>query len=372
MTDLEVAVVGGGVIGAASAWALAGRGVRVGLFEQFSAGHAWGASHGRARIFRLAYPDPLYVRFAQAAHPLWRDLEAETGTAVLTLTGAVDHGDPAVLAALSAALTEAGEETDLLPGLAAEQHWPGLRFDGPVLHHPTAGRLDADAAVAAFVDAAAARGAQVEYGTTVDRIDLDGDGRVEVRTGSGRITARQVVVAAGGWTAGLVTGLPGLRLPPFRLTQEQPALFVPLDPATSWPSFIHHPGGDAPGLHPVGGVYGTGGSEGVKVGFHGVGRVVAPADRARDAAATDPAALAAVRTYAREWLPGVDVDTARAQTCTYNSTPDGDFVIDRVGPVTVAAGFSGHGFKFAPAVGELVADLVRGVGSSPQRWRAAG
>jgi sarcosine oxidase len=361
-------VIGGGVIGAASAWAMARRGLRVGLFEQFTPGHSLGASHGRARIFRLAYPDQLYVRFAQSAQPLWRELEAETGAQLLTLTGAVDHGDPTVLSALSAALTEAGESADLLPASTARRNWPGMRFGGPVLHHRAAGRLDADAAVGAFTAAARQWGADIGHPVTVDRIELRGVTGVELHTDVGRISAGQVVVAAGGWTSHLLAGLPGWRLPPLRLTQEQPAVFAPLGPATQWPSFIHHP---LPGTHAApatGGVYGMGGVEGVKVGFHGVGPVVSPADRAHDAARTDPAALSAVQAYARSWLPGVDVGSAVAQTCTYNSTPDGDFVIDRIGAVTVAAGFSGHGFKFAPAVGELVADLVQGTADTPKRW----
>jgi sarcosine oxidase len=376
LTDTQVIVIGGGVMGAASAWALARRGVQVCLLEQFAPGHALGASHGRARIFRLAYAEQLYVRFGQAAHPLWRQLENEAGRALLTLTGAVDHGDPSVLAALSAALREAGEATDLLPGMAAEEHWPGLRFDGPVLHHPTAGRIDADAAVAAFLSAAQARGADVRSGVTVDRLESHSGSGVSVHTTDGRMSAASVVLAAGGWTSRLLDGLldgftDGLRssVPPpvLRLTQEQPALFAPLDPAQPWPSFIHHPRPDAPGIPPVG-AYGLGGTEGVKIGFHGVGPVVDPDHRARDAGAADPATLAALQAYAREWLPGVDPATAIAQTCSYNSTVDSDFVVDRIGAITIAAGFSGHGFKFAPAIGALVADLVEGRRTTPDRW----
>jgi sarcosine oxidase len=368
VADTEVIVIGAGVMGAASAWALARRGVQVTLLEQFTPGHALGASHGRARIFRLAYPEQLYVRLAQAAHPLWREVEDETGTALLSLTGAVDHGDPPVLAALSAALHEAGEQTDLLPGMAAEEHWPGLRFDGPVLYHPTAGRIDADAAVTALVAAASTRGADVRYGLAVDRLEPVSGHRVDVHTSEGRLSAASVVLAAGGWTTRLMAGLPSVRLPALRLTQEQPAVFAPLEPNLTWPSFIHHPLSNTPAPHPIGGVYGMGGVEGVKIGFHGVGPVVDPDDRARDAATPDPGALAALQTYAREWLPGVDAATAAAQTCTYNSTLDSDFVLDRVDAITVAAGFSGHGFKFAPAIGELVADLVQRTRPAPDRW----
>jgi glycine/D-amino acid oxidase-like deaminating enzyme len=145
MLDAEVAVLGSGVMGAAAAWTLARRGRQVAVMEQFGPANRWGASHGRARIFRLAYPDPLYVRLAQAALPGWRELERGSGVDVLTLTGAVDRGDGATLAALAAALGAADEPVETLTAEQAHQRWPGLLFDGDVLYHARAGRLDAEA-----------------------------------------------------------------------------------------------------------------------------------------------------------------------------------------------------------------------------------
>jgi sarcosine oxidase len=355
VTDTEVAVIGAGLAGAASAWSLARRGARVTLLEQFQPANPWGASHGRARIFRLGYPDPLYVGLAQATLPLWCELEREAGAELLTLTGVIDHGDRGMLAALEATLRSTGEDVEPLGPEQVRRRWPGLVVDGHALHHPRGGRLDAEAAVRALVGAAEASGAQLLAGSAVDRVELIGDADVRVHTPTGTLRARHVVVAAGGWTAGLLDGVvPGL--PTLRITQEQPALFTPT--TTWWPSFIHHATASEADASSRIGVYGLAGPEGVKIGHHGVGPVVRPQDRAEDAANVDKAELDALREYAREWLPGVDADSAVAQTCTYTSTVDGDFVIGRHGPVTVATGFSGHGFKFGPLIGELVAGLV--------------
>jgi sarcosine oxidase len=128
----------------------------------------------------------------------------------------------------------------------------------------------------------------------------------------------------------------------------------PAPDAAHWPAFIHHEGA---GISDPSGVYGLGSADGVKAGFHGVGPVVDPDRRDRS---VDPAAVGRLQDYAEKWLPGVDHTRPAAVTCLYTTTPDHDFVIDRSGPFTVLAGFSGHGFKFASVVGEIAADLVDG------------
>ncbi|MFK0172769.1 FAD-dependent oxidoreductase [Streptomyces sp. NPDC090306] len=341
-------VVGGGVMGSAAAWHLASRGDQVTLFEQFPPGHDRGSSHGTSRIFRLAYDDAFYVGLAVRALPLWRKLEEETGREVLELTGAVDHGPAGATEALHRALTAAGRPVERLTPDQAAERWPGLRVDGTAVFHPEAGRVHADHAVVAFQEAARQHGARVRHGVKVTRLAVRGQ-RVEVVTdGEEAVVADAVVVAAGSWTPGRLAGVvPGL--PPMRITQEQPVHF-PAPDALGWPSFIHHGGPDEA-------VYGLGSLDGVKVGFHGVGPVVDPDHRDRT---IDQQAVARLQKYAERWLPGVDATEPAALTCLYTTTPDEDFVIDRRGPVTVVGGFSGHGFKFAPVVGELAADLVGG------------
>lgn len=352
--EVDVVVVGGGGMGSAAAWRLAGHGADVVVLERFEAGHVRGASHGASRIFRVSYVEPVYIRLAHEAGRLWRELEAASGVPLLTVTGGVDHGRTPHLGLLAEAVEAAGAPGEWLAPEEAAERWPGLRYDGKVLFHPASGRLHADDALSALQSQAARLGAVVRHETPVTSIAVRGDDAVEVTAGEDVYHAKRVVVAAGAWAEKLLGGL--VPLPPLRVTQEQPAYFAPLR-EMAWPSFVHHLDGES--LEATGfpsGVYGLGTpGEGVKAGFHGTGPVVDPDDRDFR---PEPAQLRILREYARAWLPGVDADAFTPISCTYTSTPTADFVLDRVGPVVVAAGFSGHGFKFVPAVGRILADLA--------------
>ncbi|MBD8059219.1 FAD-dependent oxidoreductase [Cellulomonas sp. JH27-2] len=345
-------VVGGGVVGSAAAWRLAARGRDVLLLERFGPGHAHGASHGSARIYRNTYAADDYLDLAQEALGLWRGLEAETGASLLTVTGAVSHGaGRGDLEDITAAFDRRGIPYAWLTAQEADERWPGMRFEGRVLHEPvTAGRLDADASVAALQAAAVARGAVVRHDTEVLAVRERSNG-VVVETSHGTVHAGSVVVAAGAWTSRLLS--PQILLPALVVTQEQPAHFA-LRPGVGadWPAFTHQPAEPHPWPS---GTYGLVAPEGVKVGFHAVGPVTDPDRRTYQ---PEPGQLAALRRYVEQWLPGADADRLEPVSCTYTCTPTHDFVLDRVGRVVVAAGFSGHGFKFAPAVGRLLADLA--------------
>ncbi|WP_432843938.1 FAD-dependent oxidoreductase [Dactylosporangium sp. CA-092794] len=352
---VDVVVVGGGVTGSAAAWQLARRGLAVVLLERFPAGHTNGASHGASRIFRLSYPDPVHIELAREAGRLWRELEELTGTRLLTVTGGVDHGGHPDLSELADGLAAAGVPHRWLTPAEAAERWPGIRFDTRALFHPDSGRLHADRSVDALQAAAGKSGALVRHSTPATAIEVLGEDAVLVHTDGGAYRARRVVAAVNGWAGKLVGGL--APLPPLRVTQEQPAHFAAREPEDGWPSFGHRfaEGSAAAGAF-YGGIYGLATpGEGIKVGFHGVGPEVDP-DR-RDFA-PEPGQLAALREYARRWLPGVDPDAFAPISCTYTTTPDATFVLDRRGPVVVATGFSGHGFKFAPAIGRVLADLA--------------
>ncbi|WP_072803879.1 N-methyl-L-tryptophan oxidase [Rhodococcoides yunnanense] len=351
---MNVVVVGGGVIGAASAWNLAKRGHDVTLIEQFQPGHKNGASHGSSRIFRHAYADDYYVSLAARAYTLWRELETDTGTDLLTITGAVDHGPADIVQPRIDALARFGLAGEVLDPAEAQRRWPGMKFDTTVLHHPDAGRLHADRSVAAFAAAAEKLGARIEYGSAVREIR-----NTEVSTDSATFSADHIVVAGGAWTSSLVSA--HVPLPRLVTTQEQPAHFLPTIDA-AWPSFVHHPGAELQ----TEGIYGLSSEDGVKIGEHGTGPIIEP--DTRDFVPI-PDGVERLKDYARAWLPGVDVDSADPLTCLYTTTPDSNFVVDRSGDLTIAAGFSGHGFKFAPAVGELVADLVDGRAPSTSLFR---
>lgn len=361
--DTDVLVIGGGVMGAATVWQLARRGVDVVLLERFSIGHVHGASHGTSRNFNLSYEDPALLAWLREADDDWLALERESGTGILTRTGIVNHGPGRDLSAAAAAVAAGGFEVELLDASAAAARWPGLRFTTPVLHTPHAGRLHADRAVAAFVASARAHGTRIFEQTTVIRGAVERDhAEVVVRDATGAertLTARRVVVTAGAWTSEVLDVLgAAFALPPLRVTQEQPATFAALQPPEEWPGFNHTPAADDPATawFPSA-VYGMGvPGEGVKAGWHGVGPEVHPDRRSYQ---PEPVLAESLRRYAREWLPGVDPDRAVEISCTYTSTPDAAFVLARRGPVAVGAGFSGHGFKFAPVIGRVLADFTR-------------
>lgn len=361
-------VVGGGVMGSAAAWQLARRGRDVLLLERFEPGHVHGASHGASRIYRTTYAEPEYLDLAQEALGLWRELEAESGLDLLAVTGGVSHGRRDAAAerradAIAAAFAARGIGHEWLAPAEAGERWPGIRFEGRVLHETaTAGRLHADRAVAALQGAAAAQGAEVRHRSPVRHLERV-PGGVRAVTETGDVVARVVVLTVGAWSAGLVAGTPDDL--PLVVTQEQPAHFAVRAglPPDGWPSFTHDVGPGAP--YPSG-VYGLATpGEGVKVGFHGVGPVTDPDRRTYR---PEPAQLAALRDYVRTWLPGLDPDAFVPVSCTYTTTPDHDFVLDRRDGLVVGAGFSGHGFKFAPAVGRVLADLATGRADAASRF----
>jgi sarcosine oxidase len=354
---VDVAVIGAGAMGAAAAWRLAGRGRSVVVLERFGEAHDRGSSHGRERIFRYGYADARYVALAQEARPLWHRLEDEAGVALFAVTGCVDLGPPGELAGMRAVLERAGIACEVVPGAEVGARWPGIAVEGAALVQPDAGRVDAEAAVRAALAVARRHGAEVRFDEPVRRVAVTGAG-VDVETDGGRWRASTAVLAAGAWSAELAArALPGHRLPPITVTDEVVAFFDPVDPGATWPSLIDR-------YPPV--TYALGSPSGrVKAGEHGSGRPVHPDRRPP---VEDPALDRRVLAWVERRLPGVVPEIRHRTTCLYASTPTEDFVIDRVGPVVVAAGFSGHGFKFAPAVGERLARLALGEAVPGPHW----
>ncbi len=364
-------VVGGGAMGLAAAAELAGRGISVVLLERFTPGHGRGASHGATRNFNNAYAQADYLDLFDEARSSWERLERESGRTLLDLRGLLTHGPAEPVEAAYEALRKRGAEVRLVDAVEAARRWPGMRFAGDVLVSSDAGVVRAAEALAALRDVAIAGGARLLHGQRVVEIEAVSSERVRVvaKAATGErtvITAAGAVVAAGAWSSGLLEGL--VPLPALTVTEEHPAHFRPRACDLAWPSFNHIAADDE--LAGRGGhVYGmlTPG-EGVKVGFHAVGEVVDP-DR-RPFRATEEKRRQ-LREYISHWFPGLDPDSAAEISCTYTSTPSGDFVLDRVGGVTVAAGFSGHGFKFVPAIGRVLADASLGVALPPERFRLA-
>jgi monomeric sarcosine oxidase len=360
----DLIIVGAGLAGAAAARSAAARGAHVVVLEQFGPGHRNGSSHGSARIFRRAYPDPLYVRLTGQAGEQWRGLEAESGETLLTMTGELDFGAVRDPAGLHAVLTGCGVPAELLPPREASRRWPQFDFTGagPVLFHQNAGVLDPDRAVAALLRLATADGADVRFGTRVTGLAAGGDGAV-VRAGEESFTAPAVVVAAGAWVAPLLDGLVGL--PPLTVTKQPVFHFAPAT-AEPWPAFIVQDEADycygLPGGRD-GGVPGA-----IKIGEHHPGTVTTAAGRDFR---VDEAARARVAGFARRRVPGLDPAPLNEVTCLYTWTANEDFILDRQGPFVVASACSGHGAKFAPLLGEIIADLAAGKPSPAPRFTLA-
>ncbi len=336
--DAEFVIVGGGVMGLAAAWRLAIAGRAVLVLERFVLGHALGSSHGATRIFRYAYEDRLYVQLAQRSLTLWRELDP----ALVTITGGLDIGDDDFLYRCAAALEAAGAQHAMLDPRELERSfgWVDTRGDR-VLFSPDTGVIDATASIERLAAAAADAGAEIWPECIVTALRPDDEG-VTIDTAAGPLRARRAVVAAGAWANGLID----LRLP-LTVTREQVFYFdgppetVPvIDRARAPAAYLVPKLGRAPG---------------VKLAEHHAGAAVDPDSRTFE---TDVEGTARVMAFARERFRPMSGEPIAYETCLYTNTPDEDFIIDRRDNVVIASACSGHGFKFAPLVGESVAALA--------------
>ena len=355
----DVIVVGGGAMGSAAAWRLARQGHRVRLFEQFALGHAKGSSHGPSRMIRLAYDESEYVHLGRAAFRLWEDLQQESGAELLRMTGGVDVGTPDALALEGVARTyeSLGMPYERLDRDELHRRYPRITLpEGTIgLYQRDYGILAASRCVAALAARAAAAGAELHDEEPVLGIIPDGDG-VAVRTARGTHRAGRVVLAAGSWMKPLLAPL-GIDLP-LTVLQEQLAFFRVRDPEAHRPDrlplLIHR----YPGTTSLGSLFPIYDHEGVKVMVDRIGPVVDPANPGRT---IDPAILERQREYAMALLPAVTGEVLETTSCRYTMTPDEDFIIDlhpEHRQLMIASPCSGHGFKFAPVIGQILADLA--------------
>ena len=322
----KIAVIGAGVMGLATARALGRLGQSAVVYEQFEPGHTRGSSHGRSRIFRLAYAEEEYVRLAQESLGLWRRLEAETGETLLELNGLLEI--VRTLEESTARTLEAcGVEWHRLDGAEAERRFPIRVPEGSfAVLQPEAGIVRADKALTAF-----GRDLDIRYRTRVHPHELD---------------AEVVVVTAGSWVNEL------LEEPlPVKVTRETVCYFRPENgrPIPSLVSF--KPDSHTHDMYSLADpVYG------LKVGAHHAGPEVDP----NEPGEPEPRLIEQIAGWARETYRLAEPDPVVAETCLYTTTPDETFILERRGRLVVGSPCSGHGFKFAPAIGERLADLATG------------
>jgi sarcosine oxidase len=321
---MHVTVVGAGVMGLAAAAALARRGHSVDVHEQFALDHARGSSHGRSRIFRLAYPEPAWVSLAQESFAGWRELEQATGEQLLVLDGLLELG-----ANSADALEACGVRWESLEPGDAETRF-GVRADSPILYQPDAGAVLADRARHAFARVAEMDGARIHERSPVESLAA--------------VDADAVVVTAGAWARGLLTP-EGVDLP-VKITRETVGYFRCDGPV---PSVIDYGHPEASGAYALADpVYG------LKAGIHHAGAEADPDEPGRPS----PEVAEALSSWVSRRFPAADARPAELQTCLYTTTADESFVVERHGRIVVGSACSGHGFKFAPAIGERLAALA--------------
>jgi len=358
----DVIVIGVGGMGSAAAFHLAARGARVLALEQFDIPHDLGSSHGVSRIIRLAYWEhPDYVPLLRRAYELWRDLEIAAGERLLVITGSVDAGDAASpnIVGVREACRRFGLAHEELDGSSLAAKFPGYRLPADIVAilQPQGGFLLPERCIVAHVEAAQRAGAEVRARERVLGWDIV-TGGVRVRTDRAEYAGARLVLTAGPWTASLARQTSPLLTP-----ERQVMLWTqPLRPeyfhADRFPVFyVRVPEGPFYGF-PIHGV------PGMKIGkYHHVHEAVDPDTMDRRCHPGDEAVL---RECVRRYFPDANGPTMAMKTCLFTNTRDEHFIIDlldRDPRIAIAAGFSGHGFKFCSVVGEILADLALDGGS---------
>jgi len=355
----DVLVLGGGTMGTAAGWALARQGVKVVVLEQFGHVHSFGSHGGKTRIFRHAYAEGArYVPWALEADRLWSELQERTGNALLHRIGCIDVSGPGNDRARNARASaeQYGLAHEWLTGADVNARWPlwHLPDDREVCDGPGAGYLDVAASLRSLAAEMTAAGGVLRDNTPVLSWSATESG-VRVETADGAWEGDRLVVTAGAWTSRVLAEL-GIPLE----VRRKPVLWFSVDPAHAslatpdrCPVFIcDDEYGDYYGIPEAGRPAG-------KTGRHDEGDVVDPETIDRTVHAAD--SETDILPFIRRNLSGFTGEVIESAVCMYTMTPDEDFVIDRHpghDRVAFAGGFSGHGFKFTPVVGEYLATLV--------------
>lgn len=360
----DVAIAGLGGMGSAILAHCAQRGVSAIGFEQFERGHELGASSGRTRLFRKAYfEQPAYVPLLQRAYELWRELEREAGEEILRVTGVLSVGRESseILGGTIKAAREHDLPIELLNRSEVVARYLTLRVrdDEVAVFEPDAGVLNPERAIAAHLKVAAMHGATMRFSAGLKSWSTKADG-FEIQLVDGRrVSARALILALGPWFKQTLESL-GV---PIRVQRNVQAWFTPATRAYDagvFPGFLV----DRPELPaPLYGFPDFG--AGVKAAFHGFGELTDAAHMDREVHMTRD--VGPLVRFMEEWMPGAAHAFREAKPCMYTLTPDEHFVIDRhpAHPnLILCGGFSGHGFKFAPVIGEIAADLALEGGTS--------
>ena len=349
MGAYDVAVIGLGALGSAAAYHLASRGARVLGLERFERGHTRASFGGRSRIIRLAYFEhPDYVPLLRAAWDGWRRLERASGETLLTQTGGLYAGptDGELVSGSLRSARQHGLAHEVPDASEAMRRFPALRLDDAwsAVFEEQAGWLAPERSVETHLRLAERAGATLRFGAP-GSVRPDG-ARLLVESNGRRDAVDRVVLTAGAWMPEVLP----LLAPVLEVHRVPLFWFEPVQPVGPLPVWIFEtPDGDFYGFPPD--------EHGVKIARHGTGDPADPDALDRTPRAEDEER---VRAFARHHLPDADGPLRDTHVCMYTRTPDGHFVVDRAADdrVVYASACSGHGFKFASVVGEILADLA--------------
>ena len=353
----DVVILGLGGMGSAAAAHAAARGMRVLGLERFGPAHAFGSSHGRTRIIRQAYfESPAYVPLLRRAYELWDALAHRTGTTLRAQTGGLFIGRPEtpIVAGTIASALQWQLAHRVYDARELRRQFPAVmpRDDEIGVYEAVAGAVFPEAGVQAHLDVAAAEGAELHFGVEATSWDA-GDEGVHVTLADGtRIDAERLAICAGPWFA---RAAPGIGIP-LEVERNVQFWFAPRDREAVSPERLPIWGSQRDGGRMVYGFPDFG--EGAKVAQHGSG-VTADPDALDRIVGEDEIAFA--HSALESVVPAAAGPFLRAAACMYTNTPDEHFVIGphpRAARVVLAGGFSGHGYKFAPVIGQIVAALL--------------
>jgi N-methyl-L-tryptophan oxidase len=361
MEHYNVIVVGAGSMGMSAGYHLAAKGLRTLLIDANDPPHSSGTHHGETRIIRHAYGEGReYTPMALRAQKLWHELEKETDRKLFLPTGFLQAGESgsAMLTEMMDSAAEHGLPVEILDIEEIRRRWPALALPDSTIgcYERDSGVLLCEACIAAYRDAALARGAELKVNTLVTAIEPDATGAT-VMTADGVSYRADALVVTAGKFAGPMLGSVGLA-PPLQPIRKTVAWFPDETgqyDAERFPAFLFDlPEGIYYGFPSIEG-------SGVKAGRHDGEHHPAPTDGTLPPFGSYPDDGEDVAGYVRRYMPGVSPQAAKGSSCTYTMTPDEHFIIDRhphYSHIVIGAGFSGHGFKFASVIGEIVSQLA--------------
>ena len=359
MNKFDAIVVGIGGMGSAALFELSKSGKKVLGIEQFGLAHDLGSSHGASRIIRLAYSEhPSYVPLVQRAYKLWQNLEDLSGEKILHVTGSIHIGfkDSKIFIGSKESCEFHDLRHEILNGKEISKRFPAFKLPQDILSvfQPDGGFLNPEKSIESFVKLASSFGAELHYHEKLLDWNPTTEGGVRIRTNLGEYEADNLIFTTGAWTGKILPSFQNKLIPERQVMgwfdTKKSSMFLP-EQFPVWTMLV-----------PEGRFYGFPEfqSPGFKIGlYHHLFENVDP-DELDHSLITEKDEQV-LRNCVSEYFPDANNQMIHGKVCMFTNTPDEDFIVDRIPEfpqIIIAAGFSGHGFKFCSVIGEIIASLV--------------